>query len=176
MIVLTLIVIIVGIIILINHNTKINNKKVRIIISVILIIPLIALLALVGNYHLYKIKYNNLENISKDEQLAAVAKIEYAELDFFSHYYETYYIYKYENGKYFYYRTSQAYMEVSNNEEKINKKGNINTKKDLEKIINNFEKKLIKSKKNNKSYGIELKLYYNGYIIDKQELLDKLFN
>lgn len=170
---------VIGIIILLFKKSKLS-KKLKIIISIILITLGIGIVVLFKFGILFNILnkieyeiYNGQETITLEQKQNAIAVIKYSNvisIDAGSS--ENYYIYKDENNNYFYYRTSSQITIAGRQEEKINKKGNINNRRDLEKIINNIEKKI--SSENSKS--AYLIINYNGVEIGKQELLNKLFN
>lgn len=86
--------------------------------------------------------------------------------------YETCYIYKNADNTYHYFITHSETTFAGPQQEKIYKKGNINNKKQLEKIINDFEKK-VKSHNSKNEY---ITFNYNGQEVEKEEFLNKLFN
>lgn len=172
---LILIVLVVGIVVLLYK--KFNVSKRAITITSIILITIGIVIMLIGRYNvLNKIAYERYQKqptITQEERENAIAIVKYANIigiDAMS--YETYYIYKDENNKYLYYRTSSHTTIEGPQEEKINKKGNINSRNELERIINNLEKK-VNSKSTESEY---VEMIYNGTRIEKEELLNKLFN
>lgn len=152
-----------------------KNKKAITRTSIILITIGIVIM-LLGKFKIFDIIayeiYNQKPTITQEERQNAIATVKYVKIfgmDAMS--YETYYIYKEENNKYYYFKTSSDTTIAGPQEEKINKKGNINNKNELEKIINRLENK-VNSKDADSEY---VTISYNGIKIEKQELLNKLF-
>jgi uncharacterized membrane protein len=139
------------------------NKKCITITTIILII-----LFIIINVISYK-----PVAITEEEELEAIAKIHYENFEGYDDSYcETCYIYKKEDNTYYYFITSRHDTIAGPQEEKINKKGNINNKKQLEKIINKFEKKI----KSNTSTTEYVTFYYNNQKIEKEDFISKMFN
>lgn len=180
-------ILIVGIVILLRKKLNVSRKALILICCTLVIIG-VGIIYL-GKFNILNEIHDSKETITQEEREKAIAVIEYGNiLGIDAMYYETYYIYKNENNKYYYYNTSSSVTIAGPQEEKIYKKGNINNRKSLEKIIDSLEER-IDNKDGKKSYistiqNGELKLReseyvsitYNGKEIEKQELLDKLFN
>ena len=111
--------------------------------------------------------------IVEEEKEQAIAVVQYSNIEIDNGFCENYYIYQKENNKYYYFRTAYHTTIAGPQEEKINKKGNINSRKQLEKIINNFEKKV---SSNNTSESDTIRYFYDWAKIEKEELINKLFN
>lgn len=167
--ILIFIILIVGIVILVCK--KFNGKKKVIMIALIILITIGAVIVLQDK--LVYLIHKNQPTITQEEKEQAIAVVQYSNIEIDNGFCENYYIYQKENNKYYYFRTAYHDTIAGPQEEKINKKGNINSRKQLEKIINNFEKK---ATSNNTSKSATIRYFYNGAKIEKEELINKLFN
>ena len=123
--ILILVILVVGIVVLLYK--KFNVSKKAITITSIILITIGIVIMVLGRFNVlnrvaYEI-YKNQPTITQEERENAIAIVQYANIsgiDAMS--YETYYIYKDENNKYLYYRTSSHTTIEGPQEEKINKK------------------------------------------------------
>lgn len=172
---LIFIILAIGIIIFLCKRFNVS-KKVITIIAVVLIVVGMTLILLNRFNVINKIKYeiyNNQPTITQEEKEQAIATIQYTNIigcDAIT--YETCYIYENIDDTYYYFVTNSQTTIAGPQEEKINKKGNINSKNQLEKIVNNFEKK-IKSETSTMEY---LTINYDGQEVEKEEFFNKMFN
>ena len=173
--ILILIILAVGIIIFLCKRFNISKKMITIIAIAFLIIGIFIMLLNkfnIINKIMYQI-YTNQPTITQEEKEQALATICYINIiGIDAQTYETCYIYKNSDNTYHYFITNRETTIAGPQEEKINKNGNINNKKQLKKIINDFEKK-IKSGDPTMEY---LTINYNSQKVEKEEFLTKMFN
>lgn len=173
--ILILVILIIGIVVFLCKKFNVSKKVITIITVILISIGIIIIL--LGRFNIInKIMYEIYKfqpTITQEERTQAIAEIHYTNIiGIDAQFFETYYIFKNENNTYYYIKTSSQTTIAGPQEEKINKKGNINNSKQLEKIIDNIEKK-IKSKSSTMEY---VTISYAGNEIEKNELLNKLFN
>ncbi len=173
--ILIFMILVIGITIFLCKNFNVSKKVITIIAVVLIVVGMTVILLSRFNI-IDKIKYeinNNQTTITQEERDQAIAKIYYTNiLGIDAITYETCYIYENTDDTYYYFTTSSHTTIAGPQEEKINKKGNINSKNQLEKIVNNFEKK-IQSENSTMEY---VTINYNGQEVQKEEFLNKMFN
>lgn len=147
--------------------------KKRIILITIVLIFICIIVILLNKFNVVdKIKYEGTV-ITQEEKEQAIATICYTNIiGIDAQEYETCYIYKNTDNSYYYLITTSSTTIAGVQEEKINKKGNINNKNQLEKLINDFENK-IKTENSETEY---VTITYNSLEIGKEELLNQMFH
>ena len=173
--ILILTILTVVIIIFLCKRFNISKKMITIIAIAFLIIGI--LIMLLNKFNIInKIKYEIYKNhptITQEEKEQVLATICYTDIiGIDAQTAETCYIYKNSDNTYYFFVTNRETTIAGPQEEKINRKGTINNKKQLEKIINDFEKK-IKSENSTMEY---LTINYNNQEVEKEEFLNKMFN
>ncbi len=173
--ILIFMILVIGITIFLCKKFNVSKKVITIIVVVLIVVGMTVIL--LNRFNIIdKIKYeiyNNQTTITQEERDQAIAKIHYTNiLGIDAIIYETYYIYENTDDTYYYFTTSSHTTITGPQEEKINKKGSINNKNQLEKIVNNFEKK-VKSENSTMEY---ITFNYNGQEVQKEEFLNKIFN
>lgn len=172
--ILIFIILAIGIIIFLHKKFNVGKKAIR-AITVISILIGITLMLIDKTNVIDKIKneiYINQPTITEEGKQQAIATIQYAMImGIDAQTYENCYIYKSADNSYYYFITSSRITIAGSQGEKINKKGNVNSKNQLERIVNDFEKK-IKSKTSTMEY---VTINYDGKKVEKEEFLSKMF-
>lgn len=169
--ILIFIILTIGIIYILCKKFNVNKNVIATIIVALIVIVMTVIL--LNRFNIINKIYNNQSTITQEERNQAIAIIQYANiLGIDEQSYETCYFYKNTDSTYYYFTTSSHTTIAGSKGEKINKKGNINSKNQLEKIVNKFEKK-IKSENSTMEY---VRINYNGKKVKKEEFLNKMFN
>ena len=150
------------------NNICYVNKKITTIIVIIFVV--IGMLVMLENK--FDIVHKISPTITQEQREQAIAQIHYAYIGGIDYMvYQSGYIYKKTDNTYYYFITNSETTFAGPEEEKITRKGNIKNKKQLDKIINEFEEKVV-SKNSEREY---VKYNYNGQEVEKEEFLNEMF-
>ena len=165
--ILILIIFVIGISIFLCKRFNVNKKITTIIVIIFVVIGMLVMLE-----NKFDIVHKISPTITQEQREQAIAQIHYAYIGGIDYMvYQSGYIYKKTDNTYYYFITNSETTFAGPEEEKITRKGNIKNKKQLDKIINEFEEKVV-SKNSEREY---VKYNYNGQEVEKEEFLNEMF-